>query len=97
MGGSGTLPTVDLLTMGGDQVVFLESRYMIPIEAIALPVLGSPTVSLRHMMGAAGVDRLPGFVNNVGVRIAMSLVKADFTIDPESGDSKISVGLSFGR
>jgi hypothetical protein len=97
LGGSGTLPTMDLLSMGGGQLVFLESRYTIPITQIAIPLLGSPTVSLRHMIGSAGVDKLPGFVNNVGVRLAMSLLKADFTIDPESRDTDFSIGLSFGR
>ena len=97
LGGSGTLPTMDLLSMGGGQLVFLESRYSIPIERIAIPLLGSPTVSLRHMIGSAGPDHLPGFVNNVGIRLALSLLKADFTIDPESRDTDLSIGLSFGR
>jgi hypothetical protein len=97
LGGSGTLPTVRLLSMGGDQLLFVESRYTIPIERISVPFLGSPSVSLRHMIGSAGVDRLPGFVNNVGLRLAWSLLKADFVIDPETRDTDFSVGLSFAR
>jgi hypothetical protein len=97
LGGSGTLPTVDLLSMGGDQLLFLESRYTIPIDRISVKFLGSPSVMVRHMIGAAGVDRLPGFVNNLGVRLAISLLKADFVIDPETRDTEISIGVTFGR
>jgi hypothetical protein len=97
LGGSGTLPTADLLSMGGDQLLFLESRYTVPIERVTVKFLGSPSVAVRHMIGAAGVDRLPGFVNNFGVRLAISLLRADFIIDPETRDTDISVGVTFGR
>jgi hypothetical protein len=97
LGGSGTLPTMRLLSMGGDELLFLESRYTVPIERVSIPFLGSPSVSLRHMIGSAGVDRLPQFVNNVGVRVTWSLLKADFVIDPETKDTDFSIGLSFAR
>lgn len=97
LGGSGTLPTLDLLSKGGDHLLFVESRYTIPIERIEIRFLGSPSIAVRHMIGTAGVDQLPGFVNNVGLRLAFSLIKADFVIDPETRDTDFSVGLSFGR
>jgi hypothetical protein len=97
LGGSGTLPTVRLLSMGGDQLLFFESMYTVPIEQISVTFVGSPSVSLRHMIGSAGIDRLPGFVNNVGIRLAWSLLKADFVLDPETRDTDFSVGLSFAR
>jgi hypothetical protein len=83
--------------MGGDQVLFFESRYTVPIERIDLPIIRSPSVSLRHMIGSAGVDSLPGFVNNLGLRLAGSYFKIDFNIDPESRDTDWSFGLSLGR
>ena len=97
LGGSGTLPTRRLLSMGGDQLLFFESMYTIPIDRISVKFVGSPSVSVRHMIGAAGVDRLPGFVNNVGLRLTWSLLKADFVIEPETRDTDFSVGLSFAR
>ena len=97
LGGSGTLPTRLLLSMGGDQLLYFESMYTVPIERISVRFLGSPAVSVRHMIGSAGVGRLPGFVNNVGLRVSMSLLKADYVIDPETGDTSFSFGVTFAR
>ena len=97
LGGSGTLPTMRLLSMGGDELLFAESMYTIPVERVSVKFLGSPSVSVRHMIGSAGVDHLPGFVNNIGLRLAWSLFKADFTLDPETSDTDFSIGLSFAR
>lgn len=97
LGGSGTLPTRLLLSMGGDQLLFVESRYTIPIEQLSIKFLGSPSLMVRHMIGSAGVDRLPGFVNNLGVRVSLSLFKVDWVIDPETSDTDFSFGLSFAR
>ena len=97
LGGSGTLPTRKLLSMGGDQLLFVESRYSIPIEQVSVKFLGSPTFMIRHMIGSAGVDRLPGFVNNVGARVSLSIFRVDWVIDPETKDTDFSFGLSFAR
>ena len=97
LGGSGTLPTRRLLSMGGDQLLFVESRYSIPVEQLSIKFLGSPTFMVRHMIGSAGVERLPGFVNNIGARVTLSLFKIDWVIDPETRDTDFSFGLSFAR
>ena len=97
LGGSGTLPTFDLLEFGGDRLVFLESRYSIPIERIKIPIAGSPVIILRHMIGMAGVDSLPPFEQNLGVRLRVGPIKVDWTIDPVSSDTKFSVGLALVR
>jgi hypothetical protein len=97
LGGSGTLPTRDLLSVGGDQLLFVESRYDIPIDRIRVRMLGSPVVSLRHMMGTAGVDSLPDLAQNLGIRIALLPLRVDFTHDPATGDSELRLGVGFGR
>ncbi len=97
LGGSGTLPTFDLLEFGGDRLVFFESRYSIPIERIQLPIVGSPVIMFRHMIGMAGVDSLPPFEQNIGVRLRVGPIKIDWTIDPVSRDSKLSAGLALVR
>ena len=57
LGGSGTLATVDQLALGGDRLLFLQGDYLIPIERIQLPFLGSPFVALRYAAGNAGIRR----------------------------------------
>lgn len=97
LGGSGTLPTFDLLEFGGDRLLFFESRYAIPIERIQIPVVGSPVIMFRHMIGMAGIDSLPPFEQNIGVRLRVGPIKIDWTIDPVSRDSKFSAGLALVR
>lgn len=94
LGGSGTLPTFDLLEFGGDQLVFIENRYIVPLDRVIIWKLGSPTVSLRHMLGAAGVGRLPAFEQNLAVRLELSLLKLELALDPVSRKTNLSVGLS---
>ncbi|HET7456603.1 MAG TPA: hypothetical protein VFJ74_03045 [Gemmatimonadaceae bacterium] len=97
LGGSGTIVTSDLLTFGGDQLLYVESQYTIPLDRPRLPFLGSPTIALRHMIGSAGVGGLPDFVQNVGVRVSLSLVRLDYAIDPATRDSRFGVSLSLFR
>lgn len=94
LGGTGTLPTFDLLQFGGDQLLYVENRYIIPLERVIIWKLGSPTISLRHMLGAAGVRRLPAIEQNLGIRLELSLLRLDATLDPVSRRSKLTVGLS---
>lgn len=97
LGGSGTLKTVDLLSMGGDQLLFVDSRASMPLEQFRLPFVGPPTVTVRHAMGAAGVGRLPGLTHNIGLAVSVMLLRAEYVIDPVSGRTDFSVAVSFAR
>lgn len=97
LGGSGTLPTFTIMSMGGDRLFFLESSYNIPIDAIAVGLLGSPTISLRHMLGAAGVDRLPSLEQNIGLRVALGFLRADAVLEPVDGRTWFELGMTFIR
>ena len=97
LGGSGTLPTFDLLEFGGDQLLFIESRYSIPITGIVVPLLGSPTVMFRHMVGGAGVGSLPRLEQNLGLRLSIFAFKVDFTVDPRTRNTDLSFGVALGR
>jgi hypothetical protein len=98
LGGSGTLPLVEEpLSLGGDQLLHLDSRYEIPIQRIKLPLIGSPTFSIRHRIGSAGVQRLPRFIQNVGPSLTLSFVRLEYLIDPATGDDRFKVGVSFAR
>ena len=97
VGGSGTIPTLDLLEMGGDQLFFLDAAYVIPIERFSFKFVGSPQLTLRFISGSAGVSELPDFVQNVGVRVGFPMLGVEYLVDPATGDSKISFGFSMGQ
>ncbi len=77
LGGSGTLATLDLMEQGGDELLYVENRYLIPIEAITLPFVGSPVLSLRDAFGAAGVGSLPSFQHEIGAGIGLFALHLD--------------------
>jgi hypothetical protein len=97
LGGAGTLLTLDLLELGGDQLLFTESRYTIPLTRPVIPFLGAPIITLRHLSGTAGVARLPGYVHNLGVRLTISAFRLDYLIDPETRRSDLDLTLAVFR
>ncbi|MFN2397156.1 MAG: hypothetical protein ABR543_00710 [Gemmatimonadaceae bacterium] len=94
LGGSSTLPTLNVLELGGDQLLFVESAYNIPIKRIKLPFVGSPVFTLRHMLGSAGIGDLPDLEQNVGARIRLGPLRVDYTVDPVSKETDFGVGVS---
>ncbi len=94
VGGSGTIPSLFLLEQGGAQLVWLESRYTVPFERIHLPFAGAPSVTLRHIVGGAGERRLPSLTQNIGLRVSVSVLRADYVFDPTGrGRNNFSVGV----
>lgn len=87
MGGAGTLATVDLLALGGDNLLFLMGDYVIPIDRIVLPFVGSPFVALTYSTGNAGVGTIPTLIQNLGIGVGASVLRVDYTIDPASNRS----------
>jgi hypothetical protein len=98
LGGSGTLKTLDLLEMGGTRLLYVESRYLIPLDFVQLPVIGAPVITLRDAFGAAGVTSLPDFQHEVGIGIGLSVLRLEYTraVAGKSG-SKIGFGVSLSR
>jgi hypothetical protein len=94
LGGPGTLLTLDLLELGGDQLVYVESRYNIPVNRLAIPFAGPPLVTLRHGIGSAGAGSLPTWVQNVGIRVTIAVLRFDYTIDPSTRDSKADISFA---
>jgi hypothetical protein len=103
LGGTGSLPTVDLLAFGGDRLFFVEAEYMIPVERVIIMRFGSPFIALRYAAGAAGVRDLPSLTQNLGIGLGISLLRVDYHIDPASNRSpfsersSVSFGLSIPR
>lgn len=90
LGGAGTLATVDLLALGGDQLLYLIGDYIIPIDRVVLPVVGSPFVALTYSVGNASIDNLSPLIQNLGVGIGVSMLRVDYTIDPAQNRSPFS-------
>ncbi|MDB4882465.1 MAG: hypothetical protein JWL95_1231 [Gemmatimonadetes bacterium] len=95
LGGGGTVPLMEQLEQGGDRLLFVDSKYAIPISAIVLPLVGSPTIFFRHIMGAAGVRSLPKLEQEIGAGIGIKMVRFDVMVDAAGKrDPKFGVGLS---
>lgn len=97
LGGFGTLPTFHVLEFGGDRLALLESRYLVPVPRLTVPLLGVPVVTLRHILGAAGVGSLPRFEQNLGLGLALTPLSAEFLIDPVRRNTTFLLGLSLER
>lgn len=97
LGGSGTLPTFEILSRGGDQLVFLEGLYNFPIETVQVPYLGTPIITVREMLGGTGVGSLGRFDSNIGARLTIGLISGEIFVNPANGDHAFSFGLSLIR
>jgi hypothetical protein len=98
LGGGSTLPTIEpQLAMGGGSLFFLDSRYEIPFPRIRIRFAGSPTVTFRYAVGGAGPASLPDFTQNIGTRLGLGFIRADFWVDPVSRRHEFGIGWSFVR
>jgi hypothetical protein len=94
VGGSGSLATVDLLSLGGDHLYFLDVLYVIPIAAIDIPLLGNPYIAPHFAAGAASVGGFGRPVQNIGGRIGASVFTVDYVLNPRTHKHDFGVGLS---
>lgn len=97
VGGSGTVSTMELLEEGGDQVVFLEATYLIPLDAVQLPFAGSPVIGLRQVLAGAASGGFPALHQASGVRVYLSRAYGEFMLDPSTRRGRAGVGIDFGR
>jgi hypothetical protein len=95
LGGANTLPTVNVLAIGGDQLLFLMGEYKVPFEKFPLPYVGTPFIALRYATGNAGTDGIPRLIPNLGVGLGVALLRLDYTIDPSSNRSVFSRKSAF--
>ena len=98
LGGTGTLRTLELLEQGGSALLYVENRYTIPLEAVKLPIIGSPVLTLRDAFGGAGVGALPPLQHEVGVGIGLSALRLDVTRGVAGRKTtEVGMGISIGR
>jgi len=94
VGGAGSISTIDMLALGGDELLFFDSRYAIPLSRIVLPFVGAPTLILRHVIGSAGIRQLPSFEQAVGLRGAAKGMYGEVMVDPASHHVHLGAGIS---
>jgi len=94
LGRAATLPLLELLEQGGDELLFIDSEYSFPIKRLKLPGIGSPTLIVNHFLGSAGLGSLPSLEQEIGVGVAISLVRLGYVFDA-SGDRKSAFSASF--
>lgn len=97
LGGSGTLATLDLLQLGGDDLFFFDTWYVFPIAGVSVPVLGELFVAPRIAAGAASVNGFGRVTQNVGLRFGAGLVEVDVVVNPRTHQRSAGAGISFGR
>jgi len=97
IGGAGSMPTQPILAQGGGQLVYLGGDYDFPIDVLRIPFLGSPTLTLREMIGSAGVTGLPRLETNTGVRLTIFPVSLDFFVNPANGNYALFFNFSIVR
>ena len=97
LGGPGTLPTLETGELRGDHLVYIESTYSIPVTAVTVPVVGSPTLVARHAVGSAWASERtsPPWRQNLGFGVAFPLIQAAVDIDPaDPGSPAFSISAS---
>jgi len=98
LGGTGTLPVMtELLSLGGDQLFFVDSRYDIPLQRIKIPYVGSPMVTFRHRAGSAGIQGLPRLIQNISAAVSLTLFRIEYAVDPATRKQSLHAGLTISR
>jgi hypothetical protein len=98
VGGPGTLHTLPVAEFRGDHVVFVETRYIVPLpDRLALPIVGAPRLHLIHATGGAwtaGEDR--SLHQEVALEAQAALLYVRFSMVPDDpGTNDVSVGLAW--
>jgi hypothetical protein len=96
-GGSGTMPFLDLLEQGGDELLLVDQRYAIPLNNVRVGVLGVPTLQFRHRLGSAGLGKLPDLEQMIGMGISLTVIRGEVQLDPSSRKVRFSAGFTFSR
>jgi len=94
IGGPGTLPTIDMLSRGGDQLVYLDAHYAIPIRRWTIPLIGPPLLEFREALGGAAFREFPSLDQLSGVRLAAGYLYVELLVDPSRRTTRLSAGFS---
>jgi hypothetical protein len=101
IGGPGTLPTLEQGGLRGDNVLFLQSTYAIPLPYLTLPFVGIPELAAQHAVGTAWVSKAPAprWQQNLALGVRFSVADLFVYVDPaaDEPDPHFSVGFHLPR
>jgi hypothetical protein len=102
VGGTATLHTLEVAEFYGDHVVFVDTRYIVPMpDRLALPILGTPRVHLLHVAGMAWTDAdRRQLLQEAGVELDLGFLYVRYVVVPDDlARSDLGIGLAwpFGR
>lgn len=96
-GGSGTIPTLDLLERGGDRLFYFETQYQIPIPVVEIKFIGYPYIAPKFAAGAAGIRKFGTPTRNAGARLGAGNFWVEYARDLGEKENVVSIGISVGR
>ena len=98
LGGPATLPTYPIASFDGDHLVFVDTRYGIPLPAVEVPLLGIPELQFRASTGAAwrSGEPMPRWGQNLGAGVRFFLAGIEAWVDPAASRLRPTVTLSVG-
>lgn len=87
LGGDPTLPTLGTLERRGERLFFVRSTYLVPVEPLRVPVMGTPQIFVRNSAGAAWNDGETLRVeDNVGAGVRFLFLEAGGALDVTRSD-----------
>lgn len=97
LGGPGTLPTFSPGELRGDNMLFVQSTYVIPVRRIVLPVLGTPEIAARHAVGSAWVtdEETPRWEQNVSAGVRFGVAELLVSVNPAEDELDPTFNFSF--
>lgn len=98
LGGTGTLPVLETLSLRGPRLLFASATYLVPVEPLRAPVLGAPKLFLRNAVGTAWSEgeefRLE---DNVSVGVRYLFLELAVAADPTRSEmeTELVLGATF--
>jgi hypothetical protein len=101
LGGASTLRTFETAQFRGDHLVFVQSSYVVPVNALKIPLAGPPAIRFEHAFGNAWESgrSIPALEQNLGVGLQLQLLTGMVYVDPAEsplrGVVQIGIQLPF--
>lgn len=97
LGGTGSLPALETLSLRGPRMVFASATWLAPVEPLRLDVLGVPRVFLRNAVGTAWREGASFTLeDNVMAGIRFLFLEAGLAVDVTASDADPEFVLGAG-